>query len=96
MLEALSRFTQILDEVTLDLVGDGVPVERRTVKWNVRSPLKSRHIEGRYRCPLSANSGHHFCQRAGRKPLAAHDVLRRAVDIGPDDAIRILSSCLLC
>ena len=58
MLEALSRFTQILEEVTLDLVGDGVPVERRTVKWNVRSPLKSRHIEGRYRCQLSAISRH--------------------------------------
>ena len=25
--EALSRFTQILEEVTLDLIGDGVPVE---------------------------------------------------------------------
>jgi hypothetical protein len=26
--QALSRFTQILEEVTLDLVGDGVPVEQ--------------------------------------------------------------------
>ena len=25
--EALSRFTQILEEVTLDLIGDGVPAE---------------------------------------------------------------------
>ena len=34
------------------------PAHSRTVKWNVRLPLKSRHAKGRYRCLLSARSGH--------------------------------------
>ena len=39
--EALSRFTQILEEVTLDLIGDGVPVELMRSK-EMRTRLAQR------------------------------------------------------
>ena len=39
--EALSRFTQILEEVTLDLIGDGVPVELMRSK-EMRTKLAQR------------------------------------------------------
>ena len=39
--EALSRFTQILEEVTLDLIGDGVPAELMRSK-EMRTRLAQR------------------------------------------------------
>ena len=80
--EALSRFNQILEEVTVDLVGDGVPVERmRSAAMRTRLAQRLLGFAGSWWTDTQIKQ---LLLRALRNEISASRFYPRVAVLGPE------------
>jgi hypothetical protein len=86
--EALSRFTQMLQEVTLDLVGDGVPVEQmRSAEMRTRLAQRLLGFAGSWRTDTQIKQ---LLLRALRNEISASRVYANVAVLGQPTGTRCL------